>query len=493
MMRKVVFQPLMLATVLAFGFMAICVAVDSWIISSYREDAVGAGENLGFRPDGTALIASHPEGSQGGPHFRDLQGNPVTLSMDDMNASLKGCLLQSNLPQGGGDLAWDDRFLPLGDGRMPPTTWYFLSDGRREGAGHFVGYDSNSKVRIGYLGTAGFRKGPLPAEEWFPFGGTTNPYNHSRLVVGARAYSTYSNGLGYGYEVSPSGGRAPQGFLNAWDVYIFGLDGRIYHADLQAQTVHVILEASQLRSVAASAWTEDANRGLLWRLAARTDDSILVLNAQGKLLARYPIPEALRSLALTFAESNAGEAVLYWSSPEDSLATEKEYRVFWVKADGRCREATVTLVHRGELRPMRFFAGVTMPSPLGLAGSYVRRRFGEVLENGLSAAPTEALRRAMTEFWPALAIAQTITFALAVLCYRRQVRYGASHTERIVWPLFVLLFGLPGWIGYRFGRSWPVLEACPDCGVAVPRDRESCLLCANDFPRPALKGTEVFA
>jgi hypothetical protein len=37
------------------------------------------------------------------------------------------------------------------------------------------------------------------------------------------------------------------------------------------------------------------------------------------------------------------------------------------------------------------------------------------------------------------------------------------------------------------------LEACPDCGVTVPRDRESCLCCTNDFPRPALKGTEVFA
>jgi hypothetical protein len=492
MMRKVIFQPLMLATVLAFGFMAVCVAVDSWIISSYREDAVEVGEELGFRPDGTALIASHPDGSQGGPHFRDLQGNPVTLSLDDINAWLRICLLQGNPLQGPDDLAWHDRLLQLTDGRMPATIWYFLSDGRREGAGYFVGYDGNSKVRIGYLGTAGFRKGPLPAEEWFPFTGTTNLFSNSRLVVGSRGYSAYTNGRGY--EARPSGGRAPQGFLNMWDAYIFGRDGKIYHADLQARTVHVILENSQLRSVAPSAWSEDARRGVLWRLAARTDDAILVLNVQGKPLARYPIPEALRSLDLTFAESKAtGEAVLYWSSPEDSLATEKEYRIFWVKPDGQCRETAVTLVHRGELRPTRVYAGLTMPSQLGLAGSYVRGRFRELLDHGLSATPAEALGRALTEYCPALAIAHTIAFALAVICYRRQVRYGASRTERIVWPLFVLLFGLPGWIGYRFGRSWPVLEACPDCGVAVPRDRECCLRCTNDFPRPALKGTEVFA
>jgi len=481
-MRKVVFQPLLLATVLAFGFMAVCLALDGWIISGLRVDAVVMSEHLAFRPDGTLLIVSCPNGSQGDPHFRDLQGNSVTLSEDDKNASLNGCLLQVNPPQESDDLAWDDRFFQLADGRIPATIWYFLSDGRREGTGYFVGYDRNSKFCIGYLGTAGFRKGPLPVEEWFPFSGTTDPFKNSRLVS-----------KGAGYQVGPSGGRAPQGFLNTWDAYIFGRDGKIYHADLQARTVHVILENSQLRSVAASAWTEDANRGSLWRLAARTDDAILVLNAQGKLLARYPIPEALRNLDLTFAESNASEAILYWSSPEDSLAMDKEYRIFWVKPDGQCREAAVTLAHCSELRPMRVYGGVTMPSPLGLAGSYVWNRFCELLDHGLSATPAEALGRALTEYWPALAIAQMIALGLAVLCYRRQMRYGTSRTERIVWPLFVLLFGLPGWIGYRFGRTWPVLEACPECGVAVPRDRERCLRCTIDFPPPALKGTEVFA
>jgi hypothetical protein len=491
MLRKGIFQPLVLAIVMAVGFMAVCFAVNSWIISGYLEDAVGVGENLGFRPDGTPLIASHPDASHGGPHFRDLQGNPVTLSVDDMSASLQGCLLQANPPQGSDDLAWDDRFLQLADGRMPATIWYFLSDGRREGAGHFVGYDSYSKVRIGCLGTAGSRKGPLPAEEWFPFGGRADPFHNSRLVVGSGRYSTYSNGLGYAE--GPSGGRAPQGLLNAWDAYIFGLDGRIYHADLQARTVHVILENSQLRSVAKSAWSEDANRGMLWRLAARTDDVIWVLNAQGKPVARYPIPEVLRNLDLTFAESKAGEAVLYWNSPENSLATEQEYRIFWVKPDGRFREAAVTLVHRGKLRPMRVYGGVTMPSPLGLGCSYVRVRYKELLTKGLSATPAEAFVRALTEFWPALAMAQMIAFGLAVLCYRRQRRYGTSRTERIVWPLFVLLLGLPGWIAYRFGRSWPALEACAECGAAVPRDRANCARCEVDFARPALKGTEVFA
>jgi hypothetical protein len=120
-------------------------------------------------------------------------------------------------------------------------------------------------------------------------------------------------------------------------------------------------------------------------------------------------------------------------------------------------------------------------------------RARDLCEEGLAATYPEALVRALGEFAPALVVAQLLAAVLAVLCYRRQVRYGANARERIVWPLFVLLLGLPGWIGYRFGRSWPVLEACPACGTGVPRDREHCARCETEFSPPALKGTEVFA
>ena len=43
---------------------------------------------------------------------------------------------------------------------------------------------------------------------------------------------------------------------------------------------------------------------------------------------------------------------------------------------------------------------------------------------------------------------------------------------------------MPGWIGYRFGRRWPVIEPCPACGRPVPRDREVCAACHREFPLP---------
>ncbi len=137
--------------------------------------------------------------------------------------------------------------------------------------------------------------------------------------------------------------------------------------------------------------------------------------------------------------------------------------------------------------------GPVFPSPLVLnvvLGIFLPR---DLLEEGRAATFPEALARTLTEFWPALTIAQLLAAGLAVHCHRRQVRYGASGRERVAWPLFVLLLGLPGWIGYRFGRSWPVLEACPTCGEGVPRDRGDCTRCRAEFPKPALQGVEVFA
>lgn len=488
MLRNKIFQPLVLATVLGIGFGAVCCAADAWIHGSYQEETSG-GEELCFLPDGKLLVLSHPDGVRWGARYHDLQGNPVTPSEEDITAQLRGALLPAYPPRAADDLPWEERIRSFSDGRWPASYWYFLSDGRREGTGYFVGYDSKSKVRIGYLGTAGFRSEPLPAEELFPFDGPAWAFRgNCRLLTGQNVYGNPTS-----YPLRESGGRAPQGFLSEWDAYVFDRNGRLYHADLQERTVQVVLAHSQLRSVAKSISSKDGARGVWFRLAARTGNAVLVLDTQGKLLARYLIPEALRNRDLTFAESKTGEAVLYWSSAEDSLATEREHLIYWVQADGQFRETAVTLAYNGELRPKRIYGGVTMPSPLGLIGTVLRERYKELLNKGLSASPAEAFVRALSEFWPALATAQMIAIGLAVLCYRRQMRYGVSRTERIVWPLFVLLLGLPGWIGYRFGRTWPVLESCPECGAAVPRDRESCLRCTNDFPCPALKGTEVFA
>ncbi|MGH7224680.1 MAG: hypothetical protein ACRELF_15770, partial [Gemmataceae bacterium] len=266
----------------------------------------------------------------------------------------------------------------------------------------------------------------------------------------------------------------------------------LYHVDLQKRIIHAAFDSAPVLSAALNAGIPNAIRGTPFRPTVRTEDAVLVLNERGQVQKRYPIPEPLRGQDLSFGEANTGEAVMYANSPEDILASEVEYRIFRVDSAGRFRQTTTVLSFVGAKRLLPL-AGLVMPSPLSLAGTVASVRPSMLLESGSATTYPQALGQALTEFWPAFALAQLLALGLALLCYRRQVRYGASRAERLIWPLFVFLLGLPGWIGYRFGRKWPVLESCPDCGVAVPRDRENCLRCTNDFPRPALKGTEVFA
>jgi hypothetical protein len=106
---------------------------------------------------------------------------------------------------------------------------------------------------------------------------------------------------------------------------------------------------------------------------------------------------------------------------------------------------------------------------------------------------SQALARAFGDFWPSLLISSLVSLPLAVLCYRRQMRYQVARSQRILWPLFVFLFGVPGWVGYLTCRSWPVLEPCPACGSIVPQDRLECAACQAGFPLPPRRGTEVLA
>jgi hypothetical protein len=102
-----------------------------------------------------------------------------------------------------------------------------------------------------------------------------------------------------------------------------------------------------------------------------------------------------------------------------------------------------------------------------------------------------ALKSDLKELWPVLPITAIVSAVLAVLCFRRQRKYGLPWTG--VWILFVLLFGLPAYFGYLAHRHWPARLPCPNCGRRVPRDRPACFACGHDFPAPPPKGIEVFA
>jgi hypothetical protein len=489
MKTKGLFQPLVLAGILATGFLVVWCMLSIWAveIGDHVAGTARRAEHLVFLPDGTPRVA-YVAGRHGERAYHDLQGHAALAPENDNAGVLAGCRLPAALSDraAAGETPWNQRIRSFSDGGSPPIYWYFVSDGRPDGTGYFAGYDSKSHVCVGYLGTSGFRPEPPAPEERIPYGGAT-------WGAEARVYSTQGDHHPTEHPEERPGGRAPRGSVSTWDVYLLGRDEKIYHADLQRRTLHVALAERGIRSAALVAGPADLIHGTPHRLAVRTGDAVLVLDEVGQVLHRYPIPPPLRGRDITFTETTSGEAVVMWNSPFDELATEVEYRIDWVAPEGRYREARVALAWDGGMRSMEVFGGVVVPAPLVLDGLVGIVRPQDLVAKGLEATYPAALRRALTEFGSALLIAHLLAATLAVLCYRRQVQYGGSGAERLLWPLFVLVLGLPGWVAYRFGRSWPVLETCAACGAGVPRDREGCVRCQADFPRPLLKGTEVFA
>jgi hypothetical protein len=480
---------LVLALFLAAGFAVVWGVLGGWVltVSEHTGGTEERSQRLVFcHPDNTPVIEQHDQ--QGGVQYRNLDGNPAVVPESGNGhrslATTCPALLRAEGRTESGEVSWDERVRAFVDGGSPAVFWYFVCDGRPEGSAYFVGYDSRTRNRVGFLGTAGFRDGPLRTEELIPFAGkaTTD-----------RVLCTQPGGPPTSHPRPGVAGRAPRGSLSTWDVYVVGRDGKVYHADLHARTVDEIVDDTELRSAALVMGVADPIRGTPFYLGVRSAGAVSVLDERGALLKRYPIPPALRERTFSFALTRAGEGMMCWHSPQDSLARHVDWQFCWVSPLGDIREAKITLAWTGWARGLPSLGGVLVPSPFILGGVVGTIRPAELLDEGLESSATAALVRALREFWPALVIAQVIACGLAVLCYRRQVRYGADNVERVVWPLVVLLLGLPGWIGYRFGRKWPVLESCPACGSETPRDREECASCAAEFPGPAHTGIEVFA
>lgn len=480
MRNEGLFRPMLLALALAVGGGAVWVLFGmwAWAVAEHVAGSTPASEVLLVLADGTPVVAE--SGRNGGTTYRDLDGKPVERSADRLGHIFTPPLAPGPGPDG--PESWEQRVHSFADGGEPAVYWYFLTDGA---GGHFVGYDSRSKVRVGYLGQAGFREGPIPPGERFSFSGKAN---------GSRLHSVQMGHNPWCHPQPRDVWRGPHGSLSGWDVYVLDDGGALHHVDLQRRTSRRV---DGLPRVLSAGLVHDTGHvsvhGKSGHLAVRTADDVLVLDEHCGVMRRYAVPEALRGREFRFAEIARAEALMYSSGPQDTLATEVEYRVFFVMPGKGFREQIVTLAYSSGMKDLPRIAGLILPSPLALGGVVAAFRPGELRMGGVTSSYPEGLRRAARDYWPALVIAQLVAAALAVVCYRRQVRYGAAGIDRVAWPLFVLALGLPGYVGYRFGRAWPALEACPGCDADMPADRDACARCAASMPAPPLRGTEVFA
>ncbi len=478
------FPTVVLAALLAVGFAVLWGVFVKWGYETAR--MLGSHtleERLLFLADGTPVVerVKMVNGQSVIPpeeQFHDLRGNTVRLPAEThflgavpFYLSRRNGLLTQEQP-------WQWRLQQL-TRPHDPLTWYFVCDGQRHGSGYFVAYDPRDARTVGYLGTNGFRTEVLPAEEHFPFNGDDRGIVRNLLnPIGAR---------------TPRAMNAPFDLSNAPGpelLYVRGDNDTIYRVDLTARSVRVAFTGQPIQSVGLLPRLVPLPDGERTTLIVRTDDAVLELDRRDQVVHRFPIPEDLRDLGFIWYETAAGEFVTRTDVEYDLQLTWARARIDHFDASGRPlrrEEATIHLpgwvdervLMTGILCPVVAGELLFVPESLPYYDHWARY--------------AKAVGNRMAVFWPCLLLVFLMTTGLAWMSWRRLVKYGATRTEQVVWPLFVLVLGLPGWIGFRFARPWPVRRPCPACGVVVPRDRDECAACLAGFPPPALNGTEIFA
>src|SRR5207248_386496 len=123
-------------------------------------------ESLLFLLDGTPRVA-RIDYIHGDRQYWDLEGQSVPPPDNESEEVLRRFELPAVPPERAntGETGWDQRIRSFTDYGFPAVYWYFVCEGQPDGTGYFVGYDSKSRARVGFLGTAGFRTETLPSEE----------------------------------------------------------------------------------------------------------------------------------------------------------------------------------------------------------------------------------------------------------------------------------------------------------------------------------------
>lgn len=469
-------RSMLLVSVVAFGITAAWFVLVVWLFSSTEQSGITIGEyeQLYVRLDGVPVIAK--QSRNGARHeLLTLDRQPAEgdtyqiLPPSYVSPQAKGASYVSSRD-------WSLRLSAISDGGSPAVYWYLVHDGQTNGRAHGVGYHSMTKQVVGYFSRDGFSERLPPREAWFQVEGDAG-----------LAYAV-SERLNY----EPYWFTQPAQFLLA--------NGKLWRIDTRKRTVESLVDCPDADGIGWASRTAESlpepTPGAPQQAATaprslfvRTPEAALIVDPQAGEVTRYPLPARLQGSTLGAFQLADGR-LLVTAFP---LHIGEDQLVVWIDPDGKTTEKHVaidslntktsegTVAAASAVAAPAFVWQVLMTALL----AWQKLAFGE----SISAA--SAIGQALATCAPGMAIIFAISLAGAIAAYRRQKRLGLGGA--IGWAIVVFLFGIPGWIAYRFHRTWPVLEECPTCDQSSPRDRETCLECGATFPPPELKGIEVFA
>jgi hypothetical protein len=465
------------------GMMAGNAIVDRWFRNA-------SNEGLYILPDGTPVVCAGQIDEEG----------LVCRGLDGRRVKARRLYYGSNQPETAQtavlgawpdpkqlncELNWNHRIfrIPVHSLQRDTVLWYFVHDGKLARHGYFVGFDADTKLKVGYIGRNGRCADEPPPENQFAV--------DRRRFVEDNSRGFFSRDYYVPADLSPHqvAELKKQGNFHPFTIMFLADDG-LMRVNLKEQTVTCLRKADNLIS-AAVVMTSAVESGSSAKgaepmkevILLRTPDRVQLVDTAGKDIETYLLPKSLRDCDLQWLDLPGDQVLvrarhLWWDN-----------ELFWINPKGNVvRHEKVDLVEHHEFDRVRKDLPLSLiaPSPAAVAVLAAAGVWSSAFEPGY----WPAIRRALTEGWFPLVVG-LLSVVSTCLCYSRQRKYAMPWTG--AWVAFVFLTGLPGYIGYIAHRRWPSRLPCPHCGRHVPRDRPACIACGREFPPPAMKGIEVFA
>jgi hypothetical protein len=488
--RAAIGRPLIVAASIAGGF-GVVWAIVVCFLGALVEDLTRprrSYQDITVLADGTPLVRTVTYGRWSMETFATLAGKPVTPKQ---HAPLYGTQLAARARRHGRwqpDPNWFARMQVVAEGDFQPEiAWFLVPDTGPTATACFEGYDLRTNMCVGYVGRRGFCQAKPPADGRFVIHGEDLVRYGSSSAVFLRNHGWLA------YAAPESKAADSRNTL----VYLLAGD-ELLAVNLHERSVRLVRKAADIRSMGVIELCGNfegepvrQQHGAAPFLALRTETDIVLTDIDAKQLGRFVIPEPLRGHEFSLFLLDETHA-LAQESQRLSRAGVERHCFTWFDNQGRVEKTdSVDLRSNRLMMSAAWFATVAAPVPAGVTPLAIFGSARDYVRSGECADYRSAMVAAASDYWPLVVAVNLVGLVLAVVCYRRQRRYAQGWTW--VWVGFVFLFGLPGLVGYLTHRRWPTLAPCPSCRAAAPRDREACSVCRQGFPRPAAKGTEVFA
>jgi hypothetical protein len=480
------------AVTLATGFGTLWAVLMLWLGTSmqwaWRGDDQLRQESLVVRSDGVPLIQSMAMDNASPVKYRDLSGHPqVAPERNDqfpvvyMPGEHGAPGFVSSYPR------WDQRLEAFVAAEEPTVIWYFVHDGRPEGAGYFIGYERRNNRRVGYIGLNGYRSDPVPLDECIPV--------RAALIMGYSQWSSVPTWMHSGRVLLP---RVDQSDLPPRLVYVPS-GNRLRKVDLGARSVTTVFESPEpIESPGIpilSSWLS-YHPMKEQPILVRTANYVYVLDHRHNVTKVFAIPTEIdRQSPVSWCELGNGQAIAAFDAPSSPEEAEnvKRQTLYRIASDGAIQDRFEVALSTGSpvanKKTRALWTAIALPAPAIL---FVVDLLFVTEVDRIQSYPAVVIAM-LKGAGPSLLVVIGLSLMLGIVAWRRSRSFGLSKWTQITWAVIVLLLGFPAFIGFLNYRRWPIRQPCPSCRAQTPRDRPACAECGTRFPNPSLKGTEVFA